>query len=682
MKHTTGQFVFQCLKCDELREQIKQLQAIIKSKDAEIASFQLKVRTQTSKEATKLADLGPQKRHKTTREELLDFELGDGVLPKIASSTSNLLSSLEIFPTVTQISNFRQSFLPHLLNSWMNSGRKVDPFVVVSSLYLRQYNIPCKAWDLLQRMGIVSSLRFVDDLMQGWLPEGIFPTRKIFVPVCTVGDNCQIASKVSNELSDRHNKMMNFYNHIELVIPQISAPMYKTKVMSNPWIDKWHLWTSYAAFAQNCFTVVLTGGCSELGRNHFSLKPVVEKTKFEILPPIMDIQTGKNEDMEKVIKQYEKQYIQKDEINFFFQAGDQQIYAMFWKFLSPESKKKTFLIPDIFHFTGHILIAIYQMFGDWALIPIADQLDRRRAFYSKNLKMSDFSKLEEYFYHFSIALIELVIEDFNKSEFHSMEGDEGMIEFYRKKLKNEQKHCLLYFCYYYVIPYWSQRAACRAGDALYVVEHLGYWYHLFAAAEKKLYCFLTLHFLGQFNRLHEPYQKLVVERLLLVNPSGKENHFFPIGLLIEKVNKLTSQANGPRATPFKIKYTTYAQNTIAPLSEKVRTWANIKDRDTFTRQYQVKGFKKDIAKISEKLKEVYLVEKEMGFTYFWNIDGSECIQEDPYEILEDSCEEFIEKATGDETNITYTGELEQKEEDTQEEDELSWDELTDSEDGQ
>jgi len=42
----------------------------------------------------------------------------------------------------------------------------------------------------------------------------------------------------------------------------------------------------------------------------------------------------------------------------------------------------------------------------------------------------------------------------------------------------------------------------------------------------------------------------------------------------------------------------------------------------------------------------------MGFTYFWNIDGSECIQEDPYEILEDSCEEFIEKATGDETNIT------------------------------
>jgi hypothetical protein len=142
-------------------------------------------------------------------------------------------------------------------------------------------------------------------------------------------------------------------------------------------------------------------------------------------------------------------------------------------------------IPGEWHWTWHILKAIFKMFGITILKPFADIL----GFSSLDLEANNFHYAEDLLQMVTIGIMQWIKQCMTKMQI------ENCTTWLHEIRSNKQAYELAYACIYYFIPYWYTRSVIKFNVTIDFDEIWRWWIHLFIAAGKHNYSVLSIRYL-------------------------------------------------------------------------------------------------------------------------------------------------------------------------------------------
>jgi hypothetical protein len=157
------------------------------------------------------------------------------------------------------------------------------------------------------------------------------------------------------------------------------------------------------------------------------------------------------------------------------------------------SVKEPLLVPVLatFHYCWHFVKAIFVLYGDWLLMPIAQKLKWRKI----KLDADDYHACCDFLVSLTRAAI-CIIEKFKTQS--------DIVEHYLETKENARMYSeLVFFVYNAGVPLCTLLIAIRSGNFELLKSCAVHNLKLFRAAHKKHYSFLSVHFIWTTNKLNE-----------------------------------------------------------------------------------------------------------------------------------------------------------------------------------
>ena len=214
------------------------------------------------------------------------------------------------------------------------------------------------------------------------------------------------------------------------------------------------------------------------------------------------------------------------ERTFAFVSVDQACFALVWGLKKQFPRKFSWVIPvpGEWHWSWHILQAIYRMYGTYILLPLSRVLN----YSNLDIKAQNFHFAEDFLQLVTIALIHFANE---LMEHHAIDTATALLTMYAD---NSHVFELLNLLFYYLCPYWVTRSAIKSGNHVTINKMWQYWLHVFIAAQKTKYTQLTIRFLWILQSLHPDIVK-IYNKHRVFSFSGEVNTGIPYDEVIELV---------------------------------------------------------------------------------------------------------------------------------------------------
>ena len=256
----------------------------------------------------------------------------------------------------------------------------------------------------------------------------------------------------------------------------------------------------------------------------------VKKSDITFLQPLFDLQTLSNADADEIVTAFYNEFMADTDRLCAVLSGDQQTWIKFYMMHKRDPEKYRWLIPvpGEWHWTWHILKAIYIMYYDTILLPLALELGFSRL----DKEVKDFHYAEDLLEMVTLAIVRWIEQ--------SMDMCHPPITI-NKWLHNIKPHTpayeLAYACIHYFIPYWNTRSALKWNKIDVMESYWRYWIHLFIATKKYNYSLMSVRFLWILNSL-DPEIKKMYEQYRVLSFSGDPGTGIPMDGVIELVGML------------------------------------------------------------------------------------------------------------------------------------------------
>ena len=143
-------------------------------------------------------------------------------------------------------------------------------------------------------------------------------------------------------------------------------------------------------------------------------------------------------------------------------------------------------VPGWWHFEWHTQKAIFRLYGNWLLTPLAFKMGRTPAHIDKTSKVKNFRSTDEFLVNFTTASLKY---------FNSLIDESGcadMPAFLEHIHRNSNFYDVGYLTFYTLVPYVQMCSAVRLGDWRKFESLLPVWLQLFVASDKTKYRSLIL----------------------------------------------------------------------------------------------------------------------------------------------------------------------------------------------
>jgi hypothetical protein len=185
-------------------------------------------------------------------------------------------------------------------------------------------------------------------------------------------------------------------------------------------------------------------------------------------------------------------------------------------------------VPGEWHWTWHILKAIFKIWGESHFVPWSVVLN----YSSLDVNCKSFHYGEDFLQIITLALFKFV-ENLKKET-----KIESVTDLLHNFHNNSQVYELIYLLIYYLCPYWYTRSALKFGISSEINKMWRYWLHLFLATKKWKYTQLSVRFLYILQSLH-PDVAILYNKFRVFSFSGEKGSASPY----DGVNELVCNRN-------------------------------------------------------------------------------------------------------------------------------------------
>lgn len=251
----------------------------------------------------------------------------------------------------------------------------------------------------------------------------------------------------------------------------------------------------------------------------------VHKSDITYLPPMLNAETKTTEDIEKVVEEFRKAYIEGTLREFAVIYGDYQVWCQLFLLLLRNPAKYFWLIPmpGEWHWTWHILKGIYKMYYRSILLPFSKII----GFRSLDEKADNFHYAEDLLEMVTIAVFNWMKECIDNTMLTPMEWLESI-------WPNKIAHELAYACLNYFIPYMVLRSALKWNKMEDMEDWWRWWIHLFIATKKRNYALMSLR-VGMLLNALNPDAKAAINPFRVLSFTGAEGTGIPTDGVCEMV---------------------------------------------------------------------------------------------------------------------------------------------------
>jgi hypothetical protein len=245
----------------------------------------------------------------------------------------------------------------------------------------------------------------------------------------------------------------------------------------------------------------------------------VPKSDITFLKPLFDLQTLSNHDVEVAVQDFHDTYIAPTNRQFAVVSGDFQVWDKLFMLHVRNPVKYQWLIPvpGEWHWTWHIIIAIFKVFYTTILFPFATLL----GFKKLDPKAANFHYAEDFLQILTIAVHAWIVRCLAANPRLTS------LQWLSSIKRNTVAYELAYACIYYFIPYWATRSALKWNKYEDIQNWWRYWVHLFLATRKSKYCLMSIRFLMILWSLH-PDVKDLFNKFRVLSFSGDEGTGIPM----------------------------------------------------------------------------------------------------------------------------------------------------------
>lgn len=248
--------------------------------------------------------------------------------------------------------------------------------------------------------------------------------------------------------------------------------------------------------------------------------------------PIFHRSTLKNTHVIETVDMFYKEHMQDTSRTCAILSGDWQVWIKLWNMVLSDKLKYGWMIPvpGEWHWTWHIIKAIYKLFYHTILLPFSQYI----GFSSLDEEAVNFHYAEDFLTLVTLAVqqwISACLEAYRQR--HNNFNPVLVTNWLHSIRKNKPVYELAYACIHYFIPYWQTRAAIKSNRADQMETWWRYWIHLFMATGKTNYSVMSIRFLWELHALH-PTVKECYDLHRVVSLSGNKNS----GLAYDHLNEL------------------------------------------------------------------------------------------------------------------------------------------------
>lgn len=397
--------------------------------------------------------------------------------------------------------------------------------------YFLLTNIGNPSWKLLQRLRIIPTIESV----KNWLslqPKEVPPSSSTLL-YCI--DNCEYFTHVTHRRSEHESQMKHIINNYIIEFPtdltHILTPQIWNFIPRNEFgnwligVDNDWVFTANSAF-----------GTFQEGDTLSPLKFILTNTplsttyipqsNYTVLTPYSDKSTSSPEEIQYVVDQFHLNYLLNTSRTFAFLCGDHQVFIQLWKLRMSQREKYSWMIPipGEWHWTWHLLQAIFKIYGKYILLPFSQFL----GFKNLDIKGGNFHYAEDFLEIVTLACFKWIVK--RMQNFPHLTP----IQWMETLQNNTPAYELIYATLYYFIPYFVTRSSIKFNFPL-IEELLKYWLPIFIATNKYHYSLITMRYAWILKSLHP----LIKQEYLwnrVFSFSGKSGTGMGMDCFIELVN--------------------------------------------------------------------------------------------------------------------------------------------------
>lgn len=402
------------------------------------------------------------------------------------------------------------------------------------SAYFLLTNLSEPCWRLLERFKIVCSKQYVEK----WLRSSTKTVQSNSTMLIVSYDNCSVWQPAGRVNSIHNSNMLNFVVKFVVELPDIlhidPADLWRDvdRVEFGHWLQSTN--DDAMMFSLDCWVLFDTRSkSSPIKFLYNGSASEVRKSDITFLEPIINISTNSYQDIRLILDEIANNYIVDTDRTFLIVSGDQSSWIKMWverkKF--PEKYHWLIPVPGEWHWTWHILKAIYRLYGVSILLPFSQIL----GIPNLDLEANNFHNAEDFLEIVTIAVTDWV--EMCVKEYRDYKKDQNLtaLEWLHDIKTNRQAYELGYACIHYFIPYWVTRSTLKWNKFEDYDVLWRHWLHLFVATNKKHYAVLTIRFLWILSSLN-PEVVQVYNKYRVLSFTGEPG----TGIPIDGVNELVS----------------------------------------------------------------------------------------------------------------------------------------------
>jgi hypothetical protein len=392
--------------------------------------------------------------------------------------------------------------------------------------YFHLAKVSNSVWQVLMRLRIVPSRTVIANWVKSQPLHKIDPEKILLYSF----DNCDIHQHVTHVRTEHRSTMLHLVTQFVLEIPCTSAisaaDLWKTYSVSNfaNWVQASDIKCRTLA---NAAAIAMTKSTTLPGLKFAMVEDsqTISRSHFTVLPPALNRQTSSYTDIRYVLANFYKEHLVMSEQAFAFVQGDEQVFTLCWLLKVRNPTEFLWMVPVAaeWHWTWHILKAIYRLWGTFILFPLSQILN----YSNLDLKCDNFHYGEDF-----LELVTLAITSWymNLARKHPTMTPTDILHHYKM---NSQVYELLYAFIYYFAPYWLTRSAVKCGDAALLTKLWRYWLHIFIATGKYRYARMTIRFLWILHTIDEDVLQIYNSNRVFSFSGGKGT-----GIAIDAVNEM------------------------------------------------------------------------------------------------------------------------------------------------
>lgn len=458
----------------------------------------------------------------------------------------------------------------------LRSQLNCPEIIVAVSLMAFQCHLPRKLWDVMAHLKILMGHKWTQDFLLRCVNKKISPG---FIQAESISvacyDNCGYHISHQYERLNTRNEYYDTVNWYFRYIPKAWEPdvipdvayVRTAYIIGHNMSPDYRDHTDLLDFCSHYIGSLRSDTIMEYPND----PDLQGATRTDIGTPLVDCSTGSYTDNCRVMW-FIHYFISLIYVasNYIFIVGDEQTFDRMVKLKSQRPQQYWWLIPipGEFHFTGHVLAAIYRLWWPQLLHSCSVYLQRRGV--DRDWGMAQFNRHDEFMF--------IIITALHRWFEHVFGPDCLMNETRMRYLcrHNATSTLLLDFMYCDGMPYAALRRLLRMSPSprRRRIINLFYAYYCMRmrSVNKYLYSMLCVHYLFMVEHLH-PALYRIWERVYTASILGTPGRSTPLDGYMEKVNKYGKQLLGNCITALRVQTMIPLLNVLLRVYERfMQAW--------------------------------------------------------------------------------------------------------------